>query len=136
MKNSKIKKDWKARLLARWHAKLKNWYFFWHVGTESWKIDTLARGHAYWHASTLARGHLDCAGTYGMNDTDLASSIFLYVFLPNNSSINFLFQQIFIYFYLLIDFILFYLFFIYFFADKGFDKNCTKESSLSSSEQN
>ena len=69
MKNSKIEKDWNAHLLARWHAKLKNWYFFWHVGTASWKIDSLARGHVYWHARTLARGCLGRAGTFGMNVT-------------------------------------------------------------------
>ena len=61
---------------------------------------------------------------------DLANSLFLYVLLLNNSSIIFLFQQIFVIFiYLFI-----YLFIC--FKDKGFDKNCAQESRLCSSEQN
>ena len=53
-----------ARLLERWHAKLKNWH----------AIDTMARLLARWHVKmtswhafgtlTWARGHVDYAGTH------------------------------------------------------------------------
>ena len=36
-----------ARLLARWHGKMKNWHAVWHVGTASWKISKLL---ARWYA--------------------------------------------------------------------------------------
>ena len=53
---SKIEKM--ARLLARWHAKLKNWHAFcklvpWHIKMRSWHaFGTLARRPRWhvWHA--------------------------------------------------------------------------------------
>ena len=46
-----------APLLARWHAKLKNWHAF---------GENLAR---FWHVGTLARGHVDHTGTPSTHGT-------------------------------------------------------------------
>ena len=97
-----------ARLLARWHAKLKNCYFFWHVGAASWKIDTLAGGHVFWHAGTLVRGRLNHTGTYGMNGTWFSKLAFFICSFTKQFQYNFS---------LSIDFFNFYLF-IYLFVLK------------------
>ena len=47
-----------ARLLARWHAKLKYWHALarWHTKLKNWHaFANLARWHVYWHAGTWAR---------------------------------------------------------------------------------
>ena len=38
-----------ARLLARWHAELKNWHVF---ATLARQVKTLARRIAHWHVET------------------------------------------------------------------------------------
>ena len=63
-----------ARLLARWHAKVKGW----HAKVKGWHaFGTLARLLARWHVKmrsrhtfdTWANGHVDHAGTYGTPGT-------------------------------------------------------------------
>ena len=60
-----------ARLLARWHTKLKNRHAIWHVGTiigtlaRKKEVDTLlARWHVH-YAGTQARWYVEFVGTHG-----------------------------------------------------------------------
>ena len=76
-----------ARLLARWHAKLKHWHATWHVSTfigtlareneklaRFWHDDTQARWHVN-HAGTQACWHVDHVGTQARVARDLANSL-------------------------------------------------------------
>ena len=75
-----------ACLLARWHAKVKNWHAVWHAKLKSWHtVGTLAPqvenltylgtfiGRSKWEVGTrLARGHANHAGTHDTNGTQFS----------------------------------------------------------------
>ena len=85
-----------ARLLARWHAKLKNWQVTWDVGTF---VGTLTRKNEklarFWHVDRQARWHVNHAGTQALWHVDhIGTQVSMARNLANLCSLDFTFLNI------------------------------------------